>query len=109
MRAGPYVRIVRKYTDRNASKRRSALVVSSVAFNRDHRQTILSMITSAPGEWPSDVIIRGWREAGLTAPCKVRLKPFTLDDDLVVRKLGSLTPRDRQAAGSAFSHGIATG
>ena len=97
------------FTDRNASKRRPALVVSSGAFNRDHRQTILSMITSAPGEWPSDVAVRGWRKAGLTVPCKVRLKLFTLDDDLIVRKLGSLTPADRQAVGSALSHGIATG
>jgi len=97
------------FTDRHASKRRPALVVSSAAFNRDHRQTILSMITSAPGEWPSDVIIRGWRKAGLTVPCNVRLKLFTLDDDLIVRKLGSLTPRDRQAVGSALSRCIATG
>lgn len=97
------------FTDRHASKRRPALVVSSAAFNRDHRQTILCMITSAPGEWPSDVTIRGWRKAGLTVPCKVRLKLFTLDDDLIVRKLGSLTLRDRQATGRALSHCIATG
>ncbi|MXW17564.1 MAG: type II toxin-antitoxin system PemK/MazF family toxin [Gemmatimonadetes bacterium] len=97
------------FTDRTATKRRPALVVSSAAFNRDHRQTILAMITSAPGEWPSDVFIRGWREAGLSVPCKVRLKLFTLDDDLIVRKLGTMTPRDRQAVGSAFSQCIATG
>lgn len=67
------------------------------------------MITSAPGEWPGDVIIRGWREAGLTVPCKVRLKPFTLADDLIVRALGSLAPRDRRAVGGALSHCIASG
>ena len=67
------------------------------------------MITSAGGEWPSDVIIRGWRESGLNVPCKVRLKLFTLDDDLIVRKLGTLTPMDRQAAGSALSRFMAPG
>lgn len=95
------------FTDRGASKRRPALVVSSVAFNRDHRHTILAMITSVPGRWPADVTIRGWREAGLTVPCKVRLKLFTLDDDLIVRKLGALTERDRRAVGKALTRCMA--
>jgi len=87
------------FTDRNAEKRRPALVVSSTEFNRGHRHSILAMITSTSGEWPSDVIIRDWREAGLPVPCKVRFKLFTLDGDRVLRKLGTLAPRDRQAVG----------
>lgn len=94
------------FTDRVASKRRPALVVSSTGFNRGHRHSILAMITSTSGEWPSDVIIRGWRESGLNVPCKVRLKLFTLDNDRVVRRLGTLTPRDRQAVGKALSRSI---
>ena len=66
------------FTDREADRRRPALVVSSPDFNAIHDQSILAMITSAGGDWPSDVAIRDWREAGLSVPCKVRLKLFTL-------------------------------
>ena len=86
------------FTDRQADRRRPALVVSSFDFNASHDQSILAMITSADGaEWPSDVAIRDWREAGLSVPCKVRLKLFTLDDALILRKTGALSDRDAQA------------
>ena len=97
------------FTDRKAERRRPALVVSSSEFNRGHRHSILAMITSTSGEWPSDVVIRDWREAGLTVPCKVRFKLFTLDDDRVLRRLGTLAPRDRQAVGSSLPRWIAAG
>ena len=86
------------FTDREADRRRPALVVSSPDFNATHDQSILAMITSAyGGEWPSDVAIRDWREAGLSVPCKVRLKLFTLDDALILRKTGALSERDAEA------------
>ena len=85
------------FTDRQAERRRPALVVSSPDFNSTHDQSILAMITSAGGEWPSDVAIRDWREAGLSVPCKIRLKLFTLDDALILRKAGALSKRDAQA------------
>ena len=85
------------FTDREADRRRPALVVSSPDFNAIHDQSILAMITSAGGDWPSDVAIRDWREAGLSVPCKVRLKLFTLDDALILRKAGALSERDAEA------------
>jgi len=85
------------FTDRQAERRRPALVVSSPKFNRTHDQSTLAMITSAGGDWPSDVPIRDWGEAGLSVPCKVRLKLFTLDDALILRKAGALSKRDADA------------
>jgi mRNA interferase MazF len=82
------------FTDRDASRRRPALVVSSESFNTGHRQWILAMITSARGEWAGDVSILGWREAGLRVPCKVRLKLFTLDESLILRRIGRLSDED---------------
>ena len=95
------------FTDREAQRRRPALVVSSSAFNAAHHQSILTMITSAGEEWPSDVAIRDWREAGLGVPCRVRLKLFTLDDALVVRKAGALSERDAAAVRSALARFLA--
>jgi len=95
------------FTDRPAVKRRPALVVSSAAFNDAHAQSILAMITSARSPWPSDVALRDWRQAGLHVPCRVRLKLFTLDDTLMVRKLGALSKRDGQAVADALSRSLA--
>ena len=95
------------FTDRPVVKRRPALVVSSAAFNHAHAQSILAMITSTRSTWPSDVAIRDWRQAGLHVPCRVRLKLFTLDDALMVRKLGALSKRDGQAVSHALSRFLA--
>ena len=95
------------FTDRDVSKRRPALVVSSTGFNRGHAQLVLAMITSTKSEWPSDVILGAWRDANLTVPCKVRFKLFTLDRTLIIRKLGTLSPGDRQAVRDALLHWIA--
>ena len=95
------------FTDREAERRRPALIVSSPDFNETHAQSILAMITSAGGEWPSDVALLDWSEAGLSVPCKVRLKLFTLDDALILRKAGALSERDAEAVRSSLAQFVA--
>ena len=96
------------FTDSRTVKRRPALIISSTGFNRAHQQSILAMITSAGSDWPSDVVIQDWREAGLLVPCKVRFKLFTLDDTLIVRRLGTLVNRDGEAVRKALAHVLAS-
>ena len=95
------------FTDREAERRRPALVVSSPEFNATHAQSILAMITSAGGEWPSDVALRDWNEAGLSVPCRVRLKVFTLDDALILRKTGALSERDAESVKDSLARFVA--
>ncbi len=95
------------FSDRLAAKRRPALIVSSASFNDAHGQAILAMITSTAIEWPSDVPLGDWREAGLNAPCKVRFKLFTLDHGLIVRRLGVLSKRDSAAVRAALRRFLA--
>lgn len=86
------------FSDREAERRRPAVIVSSLDFNATHDQSVLAMITTASGgEWPSDIAIRDWNEAGLSVPCKVRLKLFTLDGALILRRAGALSDRDAEA------------
>lgn len=66
------------------------------------------MITSAGGEWPSDVAIHAWQEAGIDILCKVRFKLFTLDDSLIVCKLGTLSKRDGEVVREALGGVMAT-
>ena len=83
------------FTDRDASKRRPALVISNERFNKQHKQVVLAMITTATeNSWPSDVSLAKWQAAGLKVACYFRMKLFTLDQALVLRTIGHLSPLD---------------
>jgi mRNA interferase MazF len=47
--------------------------------------------------WPGDVPLGDPAAAGLRHDCIVRLKLFTLDNRLILRRIGSLIPSDRAA------------
>lgn len=94
------------FTDRAAAKRRPALTLSDRAFNQ-HGHTILAMITSAAhSAWPGDCVMRDFTAAGLTVPCVIRLKVFTLDNRLLVRRAGTLSAADRKAATRAVKNAL---
>ena len=59
---------------------------------------MLAMITSQNNpDWPLDTKLTGNHQAGLKAPSKVRMKLFTLDNRLIVKKIGKLAGQDRRA------------
>ena len=88
------------FTERPGARRRPAVVLSNREFNR-HGHTILAMITTgAHRPWPGDTEIADLEVSGLEVPCIIRLKLFTLDNRLVLRRLGRLSAADREAAGS---------
>ncbi len=98
------------FTEKPASKKRPALVVSSVSFNDQHDHVVLAMITTAKRtRWASDVELRDWKSANLMVPCKVRFKLFTLDTKLILRCLGGLSEKDRAAVKVAVKHFLAMG
>ena len=92
------------FTDRAATKRRPALVLSDrAAFNAGIGHAVLAMITSAShSDWPLDVPIADLHAAGLTSASVVRMKLFTLDERLILRKAGSLAAVDRKAVVAAL-------
>ncbi len=86
------------FTDRNTTKRRPALVISNAdTFNKHVGQSVLAMITSAKNsDWPLDTEIEDLDAAGLPSASIVRMKLFTLDDKLILRKAGALAKNDQQ-------------
>ena len=86
------------FTDIFNRKRRPALVLSSFdAFGNIARHSVMVMITSAQHKpWPLDVPIQNFESAGLPKPSIIRMKFFTLDHRLIIKKCGSLSPKDRQ-------------
>ena len=82
------------FTDSSKTKRRPALVISDRdKFSVD--QSILTMITTREHHpWSLDLEIKDLDAAGLKAPSIVRFKLFTLEDSLIIRKIGSLSKSD---------------
>lgn len=84
------------FTEKLGAKRRPALVLSQTRFNR-HGHTVLLMITTKSHHpWPGDIGLEQHSSAGLHGPCLVRLKAFTLDNRLILKKLGALAVGDQE-------------
>ena len=82
------------FTDKPDAKRRPALVLSKIAFNRNGN-TVLTMITTRGHRpWPGDSVIEEYSAAGLSLQCQVRLKIFTIDNRLLLKKIGRLSNTD---------------
>ena len=84
--------------ERGGAKRRPALVVSAEVFAPSGHVVLAMITTNARRRWPGDVELVDHGEAGLHRPCILRLKLFTLDRRLIVRRLGRLSTADRKAA-----------
>lgn len=91
------------FTERQRQKQRPAVVLSSRKFNDTHNQIIGAMVTTATNtSWPSDCGISDLKAAGLTRPSVMRLKIFSVVDDLILGRLGTLAEADRYAAAAAI-------
>jgi mRNA interferase MazF len=88
------------FTDNTAAKKRPALILSDANnFNVPNQKSIMAMITTATHHsWMLDVKIEDLASAGLKVPSIVRFKLFTLDNVLIIKKIGSLTEKDVLAA-----------
>jgi len=84
------------FTAQPGSKRRPALVLSNRAFNQRGYSVLAMITTTGHHPWPGDVQVADLNAAGLNASCLIRLKLFTLDNRLIVRKIGRLSAADLQ-------------
>ena len=58
--------------------------------------------TAAHHPWPGDTPVTELQKAGLHTPCIARLKLFTLDNRLILRRLGQLGVADRSRFDAAL-------
>lgn len=86
------------FTDQSASKKRPAVVVSSAAYNNDRPDIILMAITSQMRHLgkTGEAEVKDWREAGLLKPSLVKPILATIEKNMVLKKLGRLSEKDRQ-------------
>jgi mRNA interferase MazF len=87
------------FTDQRASKKRPAVVVSSAVYNATRPDLIVLAITSQsrPTKGVGEAAVRHWRTACLLKPSVSKPLLATLEQALVLRRLGKLAPADRAA------------
>ena len=84
------------YTDKNKAKKRPAIILSQYdEFDKKIGHSICAMITSEKNKpWPHDVSIKNLKRTGLPAPSVIRMKFFTLDHQIIIEKIGTLSAKD---------------
>jgi mRNA interferase MazF len=93
---GDVVLVPFPFTNQTASKKRPAVVVSNAAYNRAKPDVVVMAITSQfrPGPALGEVWLSQWQAAGLLKPSVIKPVFATLEQGLIIRKLGSLTAGD---------------
>lgn len=84
------------FTDKNTNKKRPALVINKPEYQCKTGHVILLMITSSGNNvWYSDVTVTDMEATGLKTPSVVRFKMFSLDERLIIKKIGYLSKSDK--------------
>jgi len=85
------------FTDQTTSKKRPAVVISSDVYNNDRPDIILMAVTSQMRHLgkTGDAEVKDWQEAGLLKPSLIKPILTTIEKNLVLNKLGSLSVKDR--------------
>ncbi len=87
------------FTDQSTTKQRPAVVISSDLYHRERPDIIILAITSQVrtafglGEVP----VTHWQAAGLIKPSVFKPLVTTIEQTLVIKRLGSLTVADQQS------------
>ena len=86
------------FTDLTTTKKRPAVVVSSVEYNNKRPDIIVMAITSRLREIQSfgDVTIEEWKQAGLIKESAIKPIIITIEKNLILAKLGQLQNQDTQ-------------
>lgn len=94
------VKVPFPFTELPVLKRRPALVLSDYkhyTFNEIPQKSVLAMITSSLHKpWPLDCKISDLKMAGLSHPSIIRMKVFTIDNQLILDRLGTISNKDKR-------------
>lgn len=94
------------FIDTSETKKRPAIVLSgATVFNNRSGACVMAMITSAiHASWPCDVEIADLGMAGLPTKSIIRMKLFTLDQRLIIKRIGTLSKKDQKELASSLKN-----
>lgn len=94
---GEIVLVPFPFTDQSGAKKRPAVIVSSTAYNQARRDVVIMAVTSQlkPSGAFGEVIVQDWRVANLLKPSAVKPVFATIEQTLILKRLGQLSARDQ--------------
>lgn len=94
------------FTSLATTKQRPAVIVSNAAYNRAKPDIVLMAITSQFRPTPAlgEVWIDQWQAAGLVKPSAIKPILATIEQSMVIRRLGRLAAIDQNALKKALDH-----
>ncbi len=102
---GDIVLVPFPFTDQSGAKKRPAVIVSSTAYNQARRDVVIMAVTSQikPSGAFGEVIIQDWQAASLLKPSAIKPVFATIEQTLILKRLGQLSTRDQPALRDAIS------
>jgi mRNA interferase MazF len=95
---GDVVLVPFPFTDQAGIKKRPAVIISGTAHNNAQRDVVIMAITSQVlfSNAIGDALVADWQAAGLIKPSAIKPVITTIEQSLVIRRLGQLTAADQQ-------------
>ena len=84
------------FTDQSTAKQRPAVVISSNRYNTERPDLILLAVTSQVRLSPAfgEALLTDWKTAGLIKPSIFKPIITTIEQTLVIKRLGKVSPHD---------------
>ncbi|HVA13604.1 MAG TPA: type II toxin-antitoxin system PemK/MazF family toxin [Stellaceae bacterium] len=102
---GDVVLVPFPFTSQAVSKRRPAVIVSNLVYNTARPDIVVMAITSQLRANPAlgEIWVDQWQAAGLLKPSAVKPVFATLEQSLVIRRLGAFATKDSAALRTAIT------
>ncbi len=92
------------FSEQKTIKKRPAVIISSNPYNNRYLDLIIMAITSQTEiKGLGEVLIEDWKTAGLLKPSLVKPAISTIEQKLVLKRLGTLSPKDLISLNKALS------
>ena len=93
------------FTNQAGTKKRPAVIISNTAYNTAQRDLVIMAVTSQlkPSGALGEALVSNWQTAGLIKPSAIKPVITTIEQALVIRRLGQLATEDQQALRNAIS------
>jgi mRNA interferase MazF len=98
-RRGDVVLVPFPFSDQSTTKKRPAVVISSTPYNETSPDIVILAVTSKVEKSVGigECLVSDWKDAGLLKPSAIKPAISTIEQTLVLKKLGDLSPRDRSS------------
>jgi len=102
---GDIVLVSFPFTDQSAAKKRPAVIISSPTYNDARPDLIIMAVTSQmrPTQGVGEVQVKDWQAAGLLKPSSIKPVIATVEQRLIINRLGRLKKDDQQQLRAAIA------